>query len=157
VNVCRSARHVARGRPVPSRSRRGLTLIELVVVMVVLGLLASLVFPVVFGRVGDARMTTAETQIKALGTALETYRLDTGSYPSTDQGLGALRERPTRGAVPATWRGPYVREAIPQDPWGRAYVYRFPGARGAATFDLYTLGKDGKDGGEGEDADRGVR
>jgi general secretion pathway protein G len=139
------------------RRRRGLTLIELVVVMVVLGLLASLVFPVVFGRVGDARITTADTQLKALATALETYRLDTGSYPGTDQGLGALRERPSRGAVPANWRGPYVREAIPQDPWGRPYVYRFPGTKAPAVFDLFTLGKDGKEGGEGEDADRGMR
>jgi general secretion pathway protein G len=139
------------------RRRRGLTLIELVVVMVVLGLLASLVFPVVFGRVVDARMTTADTQLKALGTALETYRLDTGGYPSTEQGLAALRDRPTLGTAPANWRGPYVREAIPQDPWGRPYVYRFPGTRTPATFDLFTLGKDGKEGGEAEDADRGLR
>jgi general secretion pathway protein G len=140
-----------------ARRRAGLTLIELVVVLVVLGLLASLVFPVVFGRVGDARMTTADTQVKALGTALETYRLDTGSYPTTDQGLTSLRERPTRGVAPSNWRGPYIREAIPQDPWGRPYVYRFPGARTPAAYDLFTLGRDGKDGGEGEDADRGVR
>jgi general secretion pathway protein G len=137
--------------------RRGLTLIELVVVLVVLGLLASLVFPVVFGRVGDARMTTADTQLKALGTALETYRLDTGGYPSTEQGLVALRERPTSGVAPRNWRGPYIRELIPLDPWEQPYRYRFPGVRNASTYDLYTLGKDGKEGGEGEDADRGVR
>jgi general secretion pathway protein G len=139
------------------RRRRGLTLIELVVVLVVLGLLASLVFPVVFGRVGDARITTAETQLKALGTALETYRLDTGGYPSTEQGLAALRDRPTAGVAPRNWRGPYIREAIPLDPWDQPYRYRFPGARDPSTYELYTLGKDGKDGGSGEELDRGVR
>lgn len=139
-----------------ARARRsGLTLIELVVVIVILGLLVGIVAPQVIGRVSEARGTTARTQIEMLALALDTYRLDTGGYPLTEQGLAALREKPTRPPVPAVWRGPYVRRAIPDDPWGRPYVYRYPGQRNPAEFELYTLGRDGKPGGVDEDADVG--
>ena len=129
----------------------GFTLIELLVVIAVLGLLAGLVGPRIVGHVSEARSTTARTQIDLIGVALDSYRLDNGSYPTTEQGLAALRERPTREPLPANWRGPYLRKAVPDDPWGRPYLYRVqsPGTG----FELQTLGRDGRPGGEGEDAD----
>ena len=135
------------------RCRSGFTLLELVVVIIVLGLLAGIVAPQIIGRLSEAKSTTAKTQLELLSVALDGYRLDNGSYPTTDQGLAALRERPTRAPVPANWRGPYLRKAVPVDPWGRPYVYRAPGERNPSTFDLESLGRDGKPGGEGEDAD----
>ena len=134
-------------------SRRAFTLLEIIVVIIVLALLAGLVAPQIFGRVGEARGTTVRTQIELLSTALDNYRLDNGSYPTTEQGLAALREKPTRTPVPANWKGPYLRRAVPNDPWGRKYIYRFPGERSAGTFELSSLGKDGQPGGTGEDAD----
>jgi len=135
------------------RRRSGFTLLELVVVIIVLGLLAMIVAPQVISRVSDARTTTAKTQIELLSVALDGYRLDNGSYPTTDQGLAALREKPSRAPVPSNWRGPYLRKDVPMDPWGRPYIYRVPGVRNPAGFDLETFGRDGKSGGEGEDAD----
>ena len=136
-----------------SFSRSGFTLLELVVVIIVLGLLAAIVAPQILGRVSDARTTAAQTQVALFGTALDNYRLDNGSYPTTDQGLAALRERPTRTPVPSNWRGPYLRKDVPLDPWGKPYVYRSPGERNATGYDLMSLGRDGKAGGEGEDKD----
>jgi general secretion pathway protein G len=136
-------------------TRRGLTLIELIVVLIVIGLLAGLVAPQILGRVSDARVTTAKTQIELLGVALENYRLDNGVYPSTSQGLEALRVRPAGLPEARNWRGPYLKKAVPADPWGRPYVYRSPGDRDRFGFDLSTLGKDGKAGGSDEDADLG--
>ena len=145
---------VPRYRPPVSLERRGFTLIELVVVIIVLGLLAGLVGPRILGRLSEAKTGTARTQIELLGVALDSYRLDNGSYPTTEQGLEALRERPVREPVPANWKGPYLRKAVPLDPWGRPYLYAVEAAGGAAAgFELGTLGKDGKPGGEGEDAD----
>ena len=135
------------------RRRSGFTLLELVVVIIVLGLLAGIVAPQIIDRLSDAKSTTAKTQIELFSVALDGYRLDNGAYPTTDQGLAALRERPTRAPVPANWRGPYLRKAIPLDPWGRVYLYRAPGERNRGAFDLESLGRDGKIGGEGEDAD----
>jgi len=135
------------------RGRPGFTLLELVVVIIVLGLLAGLVAPQIIGRLSDAKSTTARTQIELLSVALDAYRLDNGAYPTTDQGLAALRDKPTRSPVPSNWRGPYLRKAVPLDPWGRGYVYRAPGTQNRAAFDLESLGRDGKSGGEGEDAD----
>ena len=135
------------------RRRSGFTLLELVVVIIVLGLLAGIVAPQIIGRLSEAKSTTAKTQIELLSVALDGYRLDNGSYPTTDQGLAALRERPTRLPVPTNWRGPYLRKPVPLDPWGRPYVYRAPGERNPSAFDLESLGRDGKPGGEGEDAD----
>ncbi|MGQ0648784.1 MAG: type II secretion system major pseudopilin GspG [Gemmatimonadaceae bacterium] len=133
--------------------RPGFTLLELIVVIIVLGLLAGLVAPQIFGRLGEAKDVAAKTQMALIGTALDNYRLDNGSYPSTDQGLKALRERPTTGITPVNWRGPYLRKGVPQDPWNRPYVYRSPGEQNPNGYDLMTLGRDGKEGGTGEDAD----
>jgi general secretion pathway protein G len=133
--------------------RRGFTLLELVVVIIVLGLLAVMVGPQLFGRVEEARDVAARTQMSLLATALDNYRLDNGSYPTTAQGLLALRGRPTSGTVPANWRGPYLRRDVPLDPWNRSYVYQSPGIRNPNGFDLMSYGRDGKTGGTGEDAD----
>ena len=135
------------------RRRSGFTLLELVVVIIVLGLLAGIVAPQIIGRLSEAKSTTARTQIELLSVALDGYRLDNGAYPTTEQGLAALRDKPTRAPAPANWRGPYLRKAVPLDPWGRAYIYRAPGERASTGFDLESLGRDGKAGGDGEDAD----
>jgi general secretion pathway protein G len=132
---------------------RGFTLIEILVVIIVLGLLAALVGPRILGRVSEAKTATARTQIELLGLALDNYRLDNGSYPTTEQGLNALQEKPTRDPVPLSWRGPYLKKAIPLDPWGRPYLYESPGEHNPAGYDLSTLGRDGQPGGKDEDAD----
>ena len=131
-----------------SNPRPGFTLIELVVVIIVLGLLAALVAPQIFGRVSEAKDGAAKTQMALIATALDNYRLDNGSYPTT---LSALRSKPD-GVLP-NWRGPYLRKEVPADPWGRPYEYRSPGVRNPSGFDLSSLGKDGKVGGTGEDSD----
>jgi general secretion pathway protein G len=88
-----------------------------------------------------------------LGTALDSYRLDNGAYPTSEQGLQALREKPAREPMPANWKGPYLRKDVPLDPWDRPFLYRAPGSRNPTGYDLATLGRDGKEGGTGEDAD----
>lgn len=133
-------------------NRAGFTLLELLVVLVVLGLLAGLIGPQLFGRVGEAKATTARTQMELLGVGLDGYRLDNGSYPVTGQGLEALNARPTSQPIPLNWRGPYLRKAVPSDPWGRPYQYVSPTAGGEG-YALRSLGRDGKEGGDGEDAD----
>ncbi|PYO64434.1 MAG: type II secretion system protein GspG [Gemmatimonadetes bacterium] len=132
---------------------RGFTLIEILVVIIVLGLLAALVGPRILGRVSEAKSATARTQIELLGLALDNYRLDNGMYPTSEQGLGALQEKPTREPIPLNWRGPYLRKALPLDPWGRPYLYMSPGEHNPSGYDLSTLGRDGQPGGEDEDAD----
>ncbi len=132
---------------------RGFTLIEILVVIIVLGLLAALVGPRILGRVSEAKTATARTQIELLGLALDNYRLDNGSYPTSEQGLEALQEKPTREPIPLSWRGPYLKKAVPLDPWGRPYIYKSPGEHNATGYDLSTLGRDGQPGGEDEDAD----
>jgi general secretion pathway protein G len=144
-------------RPMPPqlrhrRRRPGFTLIEILVVIVVIAILATLVAPNIFQHVGAAKSATAKSQIEMLGAALDAYRLDNGSYPSTQQGLDALWERPTVDP-PANWRTPYLRKPVPADPWGRAYIYLFPGQTNLNGYDLVSYGADGKPGGEGEDAD----
>ena len=99
------------------------------------------------------RVTTARTQMKQIESALEFYRLDNGRYPTTQQGLEALRTEPSIEPLASNWRGPYLRRAVPEDPWGRPYLYRSPGEENPGAFDLFTLGMDGEPGGEGEDAD----
>lgn len=134
-------------------NRRGFTLIEILVVIIVLGLLAALVGPRILGRVSEAKSATARTQIELLGLALDSYRLDNGSYPTTEQGLAALNEKPARDPQPLNWRGPYLRKAVPIDPWGRPYTYQSPGEHNSTSYDLSTLGRDGRPGGSDEDAD----
>jgi general secretion pathway protein G len=135
-----------------SRRRDAFTLIEVLVVIVVIAILASIVAPSLFRNVGDARLATARTQIETLGTALDAYRLDNGVYPSSAQGLGALWERPTVD-VPGNWKSPYLRKAVPKDPWGHDYVYLAPGRINPQSYDLLSYGADGRAGGEGENAD----
>lgn len=133
----------------PARAQaRGFTLIELLVVVVIIGLLAGFVAPRYFSQVGKSEIGVAKAQIDALGKALDTYRLDTGHYPSSELGLNALVQRP---ASEPKWSGPYLRKDVPLDPWGKPYVYRVPGEKG--DFDLLSYGKDGRPGGGDENAD----
>jgi len=134
-------------------SRSGFTLLEILVVIIVLGLLAGLVGPRIIGRVSEAKSATASTQLELLGVALDNYRLDNGYYPTTEQGLAALRERPRAEPEPRNWRGPYLRRDVPLDPWDRPYVYESPGEHNPDSFDLFSYGQDGQPGGEGEDED----
>ena len=134
------------------RERSGFTLIEILVVIVVIAILATLVAPNIFQHVGAAKSATAKSQIEMLGAALDAYRLDNGSYPTTEQGLNALWEKPTTDP-PANWRSPYLRKPVPMDPWGRPYVYLFPGQANPNGYDLVSYGEDGKPGGDGEAAD----
>jgi general secretion pathway protein G len=128
---------------------RAFTLLELLVALVILGLIASVVGPRVMKHVGTSKTRTAALQVEELGTALETYRLELDGYPRTEEGLAALVARPPGGA---RWNGPYLRKpVVPKDPWGREYRYRHPGEHGA--YDLYSLGADDREGGEGENAD----
>ena len=135
------------------RPARGFTLIEILVVITVIAVLASLVSPNVFRNVGDAKQSAARSQIEILSLALDAYRLDNDRYPTTAQSLDALRRLPEIPPVPRNWRGPYLRKDVPDDPWGRPYVYRSPGTENPDTFDLVSLGRDGEPGGESEDAD----
>ena len=127
---------------------RGFTLIELLVVVVIIGLLTGFVAPRYFGQVGKSEVNTAKAQIDALEKALDQYRLDTGHYPNNELGLKALVQRP---ANEPKWAGPYLRKEVPNDPWGKPYVYKMPGEK--HDFDLLSLGKDGQPGGTGEGAD----
>jgi general secretion pathway protein G len=129
----------------PRRGERGFTLIELLVVVIILGLLAALVGPRFFGRVGQSKQAAARVQIELLGTALDQYKLDTGRYPSTQEGLQSLQVNP--GNVNG-WEGPYLKKEVPRDPWGNPYQYRSPGEHGE--YDLASLGADNAPGGEGE-------
>lgn len=130
------------------KNQKGFTLIEMLIVMVILGLLAALVGPRMFGKVGKSKQKSAKTQISLFETALDTYRLDVGKYPTTEMGLNALRDRP-EGVE--KWEGPYLPKEIPMDPWGHAYEYRSPGEHG--DFDILSYGADGNPGGEDEDQD----
>lgn len=132
----------------------GFTLLEMLVVLVIIGLLASLVGPRLFTKVDSSKVTTAQTQVKMLKGALEALRLDVGRFPTESEGLALLNAPPTDEKLRARWRGPYLDEALPPDPWGNAYQYSVPGA-GGQPFALYSLGADGKRGGEGFDADLG--
>ena len=129
-------------------SSSGFTLLELLVVMVIIGLLAGYVAPRYFSQVGKSEVKVAQAQIVALGKALDTYRLDIGRYPTTEQGLNALMVRPQNEPK---WQGPYLQKAVPLDPWGRVYQYKMPGEHG--DFDLWSFGKDGQPGGNDEAAD----
>jgi len=134
-------------------ARSGFTLIELLVVIAIIATLAAIIAPSIFGNVGSARTSAAKSQIQIISLALDAYRVDNDAYPSTDQGLQALRAVPLTGDPPKNWRGPYLRQTLPLDPWGNAYVYIAPGIENPDAYDLYTLGKDNKIGGFGEDSD----
>ncbi|QEP43593.1 type II secretion system protein GspG [Ectothiorhodospiraceae bacterium BW-2] len=134
--------------------QRGFTLLEMLVVMVIIGLLAGLVGPRLFGKVDSSKVKTAETQIKMLRGALETLRLDMSRFPTEQEGLAILYSRPSDSRAASMWQGPYLDEAVPPDPWGNAYQYSFPGAEGQP-FALYSFGADGARGGEGYNADLG--
>lgn len=133
--------------------RPGFTLLELLVVIAIVAVLASFVAPTVFRNVGDAKQATAKTQIDAFALALDTYRVDNDRYPTSEQGLVALRIAPLGIDAPANWRGPYLSRAPGEDPWRRPYMYRSPGVANPESFDLWSLGRDGRVGGAGEDAD----
>jgi general secretion pathway protein G len=130
------------------KRERGFTLIELLIVMVILGLLAALVGPRMFGKVGKSKQKAAKAQMALLETALDTYRLDVGKYPTTDQGLNALRVQPDGSEK---WDGPYLGKEVPLDPWGHPYEYQSPAENG--DFEILAYGLDGSSGGEGENID----
>lgn len=129
-------------------SQRGFTLLELLVVMVIIGLLAGYVGPRFFSQIGKSEVKAARAQIDALEKALDQFRLDNGRYPTTEEGLKALVERPS---TTTKWSGPYLKKAVPLDPWERPYIYKAPGEHGE--YDLSSLGKDGQAGGTEEAAD----
>lgn len=140
-----------RRRAADAHPDAGLTLIEMIVVLAIIALVAALVVPSVIGRPDQARVTVAQADLKSVAAALKMYRLDNGHYPTTEQGLAALVTRPTTGPAAANWAGDGYLAQAAVDPWGHAYVYRSPGA--TAGFDLASLGRDGKPGGDGIDAD----
>jgi general secretion pathway protein G len=130
------------------RKEKGFSLIELLIVMVILGLLAALVAPKMFGKTEKAKQNAAQTQISFFESGLDTYRLDVGRFPTTEEGLQALRVSPD-GAK--KWEGPYLPKEVPLDPWGHPYVYRYPGEHGY--YDIISYGADGLPGGEGVNTD----
>ena len=127
---------------------KGFTLIELLIVMVILGMLAALVGPRMFGKVEKSKQKAAKAQISLFETTLDTYRLDVGKYPTTEQGLKALR---SKSGESDKWDGPYLSKEVPKDPWGNEYIYESPGEHGE--YDLISMGADGGQGGEGDDID----
>jgi len=130
------------------RDQGGFTLIELLIVMVILGLLASLVGPKMFGKIGKSKQKAAKAQISLFETACDTYRLDVGEYPTAEQGLASLRVKPSDVEE---WDGPYLPKDVPLDPWGHPYIYKFPGEHG--DYDIISYGADGSPEGEGKDED----
>ena len=136
-----------------TQRQRGFTLIEIMVVIVILGVLAALVVPKIMSRPDEARVVAAKHDISAIGQALKLYKLDNGSYPSTEQGLKALIAKPSVAPVPNNWKTGGYLDKLPQDPWGRDYQYLSPGVKGEV--DVFSFGADGAVGGEGTDADIG--
>lgn len=134
-----------------NKIQTGFTLIEIMVVVVILGILGALIVPNIMGRTGEARVTAAKSDIRAIGNALNLYRLDNFNYPSTDQGLEALVEKPSGLPEAKNWNPEGYLPKLPKDPWGNDYIYLSPGAHGA--FDLYSLGADGKEGGDDQAKD----
>ena len=143
MKTCTNARTV-------SVVQAGFTLLELLVVVAIIGLLAGYVAPRYFSQLGKSEAGVARAQIDALEKSLDQYRLDTGRYPTTEQGLNALVVKP---ANEPKWNGPYLRKGLPADPWGNAYLYKIPGQR--SEFDIVSYGKDGQPGGTGDAADIG--
>ncbi|MDD5434106.1 MAG: type II secretion system major pseudopilin GspG [Nitrospira sp.] len=129
----------------------GFTLIEIMVVLIIIGLLAGIVVPRLMGRTEEAKHTKTIVQIKNLQSALDLYKLDNGYYPTTDQGLQSLTEKPAIGEIPKKWKEGGYMDKVPKDAWGNNYVYISPGVHG--DYDLYSYGADGEEGGEGKNAD----
>ena len=138
-------------KPRVPRCQGGFTLIEILVVVVILGILASIIVPRIMRRPEEARRTKAIVDIKAIETALNLYRLDNGVYPSTEQGLEALVTKPTTGIIPKNWKEEGYLDKVPQDPWKNPFIYLHPGVH--KELDLVSYGADGVEGGEGKDAD----
>jgi general secretion pathway protein G len=135
----------------PPYRHSGFTLIEIMVVVVILGILAALVAPNILGRAGEARITAAQSDINSIGNALDLYKLDNHTYPSTDQGLEALVNKPSGHPEPSNWNPEGYLKTLPKDPWRNNYQYLSPGTNRA--YDLYSLGADKREGGEGDNAD----
>ena len=131
----------------PKRNR-GFTLIEIIIVVIIMSLIAALVVPRLFKKVEKSKQQIAKTQIIMIENAVKMFKLDAGRYPSTEEGLKALLEKP---AKTNNWDGPYLEKSIPKDPWGQDYLYTYPGKN--YVFEIVSLGADGKEGGEGEDKD----
>lgn len=146
----RTHKHATRAGVFALQRDAGFTLLELLVVMVIIGLLAGYVAPQYFGVVTKSEVKVTRNQIDAFEKALTAYRLDVGSFPASEQGLTALVKAP---AGVKRWAGPYLSKEVPLDPWGNAYVYRFPGQHGP--YDILSYGHDGRPGGQGNDADIG--
>lgn len=138
-----------RARAVGLSKSAGFTLLELLVVVAIIGLLAAYVGPKYFAQIGRSEQSLAKSQVEAFARAVSTYRVDVGSFPTTEEGLVALMNKPTTAAK---WNGPYLDKTIPSDPWGRPYLYRSPGTHGG-DFEIESLGKDGQPGGAGDNAD----
>src|SRR5471030_2841848 len=145
-NAHRSHRITSMNHP---NRKTGFTLLELLVVIVIIGLLAAYVGPKYFAQLGKSEVTIAKAQIEAFEKSLDTYRLDVGRYPTTDEGLAALLVAPATAG--AKWNGPYLKKSVPPDPWGHPYQYKAPGTK--SEFEITSLGRDGQPGGTGEDAD----
>lgn len=135
------------------KKQKGFTLIELLVVVIIISIIAALVGPAVFKKVGRSKMVGAQTQIEIFGIGLDSYRLDNDSYPTTEQGLDALIKKPDRPPIPENWDGPYLKKEIPPDPWGNPYIYKSPGDHNPYSYDIISYGADGKEGGSGDSED----
>lgn len=131
--------------------RKGFTLIEILVVVVILGILATVIVPKIMGRPEEARRTKAVMDLKSIETALNLYKIDNGTFPTTEQGLSALVSQPTSGNIPKRWRASGYLDKLPKDPWGNEYVYLSPGVNGE--YDLLSYGADGEEGGDDKFAD----
>lgn len=131
----------------------GFTFIEIMIVVVIIGFLTAIIGPQIIGRIDQAKQVTAQNQLGNIEMALDQYYLDCGQYPTTEQGLKALRQKPTTSPVPEDWNGPYMKKEVPKDPWGNKYHYKYPGEKNPSSYDLYSLGKDGQEGGTGDNED----
>lgn len=139
----------------PTSIQRGFSLLELMVVLVIMGLLAGLVAPRLFGNLSQSKVKAASVQVQTLRSAVENLQLDLGRYPTAEEGLSLLSKAPADPALASKWRGPYLNNELPLDPWDQPYQYAIPGA-GGQPFALYSLGADKKAGGEGDDKDLGI-
>lgn len=151
----KSSKNIKRCNTVKMKKQVGFSLIEIMVVMVILGLLVSIVAPNMLGRADDARIQKVTADFKAIETVLKIYRLDNYNYPTSEQGLDALVEKPTIDPIPGNWKKNGYLDNLPRDPWGRPYLYLSPAEFGSGEFDLYSLGADGVTGGEDQNADIG--